>query len=374
LIADEDMKPITVCPGMPKVYPSADHVLNGISIPKPSRVACFSPEEWESFTEEWASSLTYSYARVRRCGGAGDQGLDIVGFLTDATWGEGWDNYQCKRYNTPLYPSHIWVEIGKIIYYSYKGEYPPPRKCYFIASKGVGTALQKLLGNPEKLKEEAQAKWKDHCQKGITETANLPLEGELLDWFNEFDFSIFSEKSVLELINGHAKTPYHSVRFGGGLPLRPEVTPPPKEHNVEESNYIRQLFKAYSDHKGIPVNDISDLSSSLNKDFLLQRERFYNAESLRNFARDTVPDGTFNSLQEEVYYGVTDICDNSHADGLVRMRATVAQAANLSISANPLTSVVRVQDKQGICHQLANEYKLIWVPTDGEVQDDITVQ
>lgn len=373
MIADEDMKPICISPGIPKVYPSADHVFNGIPIPKPSRVAGFSPEEWESFTEEWASSLQ-DYPCVRRFGGSGDQGIDIVGFITDARWDGGWDNYQCKRYNTSLCASDIWVEIGKIIYYSYKGEYPPPRKYYFVASKGVGTTLQKLLGNPEKLKQQAQANWEKHCQNKITINNILHLEDDLLDWFNKFDFSIFSEKSVLELIDGHAKTGYHSVRFGGGLPPRPEVIPPPQEHHDEESGYIQQLFDAYSDHKGIPVNHISDIPSDLNQDFLRQRERFYHAESLRNFARDTVPDGTFNNLQKEVFHGVIDICNNPHIDGLARMRATVTQSANISISSNPLASVVQVQDRQGICHQLANEHQLIWVPKDGEVQDDITVQ
>jgi hypothetical protein len=374
LIADEDMKPICISPGIPKVYPSADHVFNGIPIPKPNRVANFSPEEWESFTEEWASSLKNSYTSVRRSGGSGDQGIDIVGFITDTMWDGGWDNYQCKRYNNPLCPSDIWVEMGKIIYYSYKGEYPPPCKYYFVASKGVGTALQKLLGNQEKLKEGVQANWENHCQDKITTTVSLPLKGELLDWFNKFDFSIFSAKSVLELIDGHAKTRYHSVRFGGGLPPRPEVTPPPQEHHDEESGYIQQLFDAYSDHKGIPVHHISDIPSSLNQDFLRQRERFYHAESLRNFARDTVPDGTFNNLQKEVFHGVIDICNNAYTDGLARMRATVTQSANISISSNPLASVVQVQDRQGICHQLANKYQLIWVHKNGEVQDDITVQ
>jgi hypothetical protein len=372
LITDEDMKPIS--PRIPKAYPSADHVFSGIPIPKPNRVANFSPEEWELFTEEWASSLNDSYVRVKRSGGSGDQGIDVVGFITDAMWDGGWDNYQCKRYNNPLSPSNIWVEIGKIIYYSYKGEYPPPRKYYFVASKGVGTSLHKLLGNPEKLKEQAKANWREHCQDKITVTASIPLESTLLDWFNKFDFSIFSEKSVLELINGHAKTRYHSVRFGGGLPARPKVALPPEKHDAEESRYVQQLFNAYSDNQGRTVNDVSHLSSSLNNDFLRQRERFYHAESLRNFAHDTVPEGTFESLQGEIYHGVIDICTDAHKDGLARMRATVTQAAHIAISSNPLASVVQVQDRQGICHQLANNDQLIWVLTDGEVQDDITVQ
>lgn len=117
---------------------------------------------------------------------------------------------------------------------------------------------------------------------------------------------------------------------------------------------------------GIHVNDVSGLSSSLRRDFLRQRERFYHAESLRNFARDTVPEGTFENLQNEIFHGVIDVCDCSHGDGLARMKATVAQAANISPTSNPLKSVVGVQDRQGICHQLANENRLIWVPMEEE--------
>ncbi len=51
---------------------------------------------------------------------SGDQGIDIVGFITDANWDGGWDNYQCKRYNNPLCPGDIWVEIGKIIYSTFQ--------------------------------------------------------------------------------------------------------------------------------------------------------------------------------------------------------------------------------------------------------------
>lgn len=364
MIADEDMKPVS--PRTPVVYPSAEHISSGVPMSKPLRVTTFSPEEWESFTEEWASSLEDSYARIARCGGSGDLGLDVIGFISDIGWDGGWDNYQCKRYDHPLRPSDIWVEIGKIIYYSYKKEYPVPRKYYFVASKGVGTSLQNLLANPEKLKKEAKANWEKHCQAELTKTASIPLEGDLLKWLEAFNFSIFSIKSVVELIDGHAKTPFHSVRFGGGLPLRPNVALPPEEYDMEESRYVQQLFNAYSDYLKTPVNDVSALSSSLSCDFSRQRERFYHAESLRNFARDTVPEGTFESLQEEFFHGVIDICDSDHRDGLARMRATVSQAANIQTESNPLKSAVLVQDKQGICHQLANEDRLIWVPNDGE--------
>jgi hypothetical protein len=360
-----------IFPMAPILYPSAEHVSTGIPILKQTRVATFSSEEWESFTEEWVSSLKDLYSHVRRFTGSGDQGVDVAGFISDAGWKGGWDNYQCKHYDHALRQSDVWVEIGKIVYYSYKEDYPPPRKYYFIAPKGIGTKLGKLIEDPQKLKEEARKSWEQYCQNGITKTASILLEDNLLNWFENFDFSIFSTKSVLELINGHSKTPYHSVRFGGGLPPRPEVPLPPEDHDVTESRYIKQLFNAYADHLGKPINNTSELALSskpaLEKDCSRQRERFYHAEYLRNYARDTVPEGTFEKLQEEIYHGVADVHDNDHEDGLARMRATITQAAQVSITANPLTSVVQTQDRQGICHQLANEDRLIWVPTDKEM-------
>jgi hypothetical protein len=135
LISDDDMRP--VLPEALVECSSAEHVYSGIPIPKPIRVTMFSPEEWESFTEEWATSLKNLYARVARHSGSGDQGVDVVGFKSCVGWDGGWDNYQCKQYDHPLSPSDIWVEIGKVIYYSYKQEYPPPLNYYFIASRGV---------------------------------------------------------------------------------------------------------------------------------------------------------------------------------------------------------------------------------------------
>ncbi|HOV87817.1 MAG TPA: hypothetical protein PLM79_15765 [Syntrophobacteraceae bacterium] len=367
MISSDDMKPIS--PRVAMACSSAEHVSFGVPIPKVIRVATFSPDDWECFVEEWATSLEDTYVHVARFGGSGDLGVDVVGFVSDRTFNGGWENYQCKRYENPLRPSDIWVEIGKIVYYSFKDEYPPPRKHLFVASRDVGTSLQKLLGDPEKLKEQTKANWGKHCMGEITSTASIPLEGVLLDYFERFDFSIFSAKSVVELIAGHAKTSFHSVRFGGGLPPRPAAAEPPSEHEAIESRYIQQLFEAYEDHLGRSVHKVSDLSAEpkLARDFLRQRERFYHAESLRNFARDTVPEGTFERLQDEIYYSVIDTCEADHHDGFERMRATVAQAAQLPTTSNPLASVILVQDRQGVCHQLANADRLSWVFKDHEV-------
>ncbi|RWB75419.1 MAG: hypothetical protein EOQ50_14135 [Mesorhizobium sp.] len=356
------LKPVN--PKPPAATPTAAHIMSGLPVPKGVRVRSFSPDEWEEFTEEWASTLIPPFLKVRRFGGAGDYGVDIAGFLSASGFAGLWENFQCKRYDHPLRPSDIWVEIGKIIYYSYKGDFIPPQKHFFMCTNDIGTTLERLLNNPAKLKAEARANWDKHCRNGITTTVDVELTGTLLEHFNNFDFAIFSSKSVLELLSAHVATPYHTVRFGGGLPGRGPTTAPPATVSAHESRYIRQLLDAYGERDGKSYLDPSSIASESHsqRDFLRQRERFYHAESLRNFARDTVPDGTFEDLQDEVYHAVIDTCDDpNHANGFERMRATVDKSMAVTPLSNALTPALKTQDKMGICHQLANEDRLTWV-------------
>lgn len=345
---------------------TAAHIINGLPIPKPIRVRNFSPDDWEEFAQEYGHSLKSEYSAVKRFAGAGDMGIDIAGFVTNGGFAGGWDNFQCKRYDHALRPSDIWIELGKIIYYSFRGEYPAPRKYYFCASQDIGTKLQQLLADPAKLKQQCREAWPDKCENGITDTQAVPLEGDLLTYFDAFDFSIFTSKSTLDLIEGHEKTQFHAVRFGGGLKPRPALGPIPDQPQQNESRYIRQLLDAYGDHSGVEYADLSALSANekMSGNFLRQRERFYHAEALRNFARDTVPEGTFANLQEEIYHAVADIHDRSHANGFDRMAAVTAQAALVTSTSNPLQPATSTQDRQGICHQLANEDRFVWVSKD----------
>lgn len=361
MIPESDLKEIQ--PQISDSISSSSHVQSGIPIPKPIRVKFFSSEQWEEFTEEWASFLKNEYYRVRRFGGSGDMGVDIAGFCSEQGFEGIWDNYQCKRYDHSLRPSDIWVEIGKIIYYSYKKEYTCPRKYYFIGSQGIGTTLEKLLNKPTELKSKVLENWDQYCLNQITSTQSIPLIGELKKYFDDFDFTIFSSKSVVELIQIHSQTQFHSVRFGGGLPTRPTPTSPPASPTNDESRYIRHILDAYGDSLGINLSDVSAIDSytSLKRHYLRQREYFYHAESLKNFARDTVPEGIFNSLQDEIFHGIIDTCEDVHTNGFERMKATVKQATEIAITSNPLISSLKTQDRQGICHQLANDDRLKWV-------------
>ncbi|MCL0196150.1 hypothetical protein M2T54_29220, partial [Klebsiella pneumoniae] len=106
----------------------------------------YSPDEWEGFVEEWAYyCLTTKYEHVLRFSGAGDMGIDVAGFVGDERLLGVWDNFQCKHYGNAIRPSDVWVEFGKIIWYSYKGEYTVPRRYYFVSPRGAGTSLSRLF-------------------------------------------------------------------------------------------------------------------------------------------------------------------------------------------------------------------------------------
>ncbi len=109
---------------------------------------------------------------------------------------------------------------------------------------------------------------------------------------------------------------------------------------------------------------VADLAAHqpLHRHLLRSRERFFHAESLRNFSRDTLPPGQFEDLQEEFFDAVIDMVeDASHADGFQRVKAATGVAQQLDPTNNALRQVLGVKDKAGICHQLADNARLKWV-------------
>lgn len=359
---EDDFKALS--PNPQKGLYSSEHVISGIPIPKTQRVQLFSADEWEEFTEEWASSLESFYHCVKRFAGAGDKGLDVVGFIASNQFSDGWDNFQCKFYDKPLTPSDAWVEFGKIIYFTHCGEYTIPRKYYFVAPKQIGTKLGKLLANAQKLKEELKENWDKYCKDGISSTVKIELEGDLLAHLENFDFTIFDSISLVRMLQQHALTTFHTVRFGGGLGMRPEPEIPPEDTVSLDHRYVRQLLSVYAQSIGedqqSPDLSLLDKDDSIRNNFRRQRERFYHAESLRSFSRDTVPPGVFEALQDDILDGVVDVCESQQDCSMERLNATMSQVANVAVDASPLASVTRTRDKQGMCHQLANDSRLSW--------------
>ncbi|HVY08346.1 MAG TPA: ABC-three component system protein [Burkholderiales bacterium] len=355
----EDIK----VPPKPSTAITAGQVANGPVIPPQQRLLTYSPAEWEVFVEEWAYyCLRKAYKHVQRFSGAGDMGVDVAGFVDDKRLQGVWDNYQCKHYyNHALKPADVWLEFGKVIWYSFKKEYTVPRRYYFVAPWGAGTKLSRLLTNAVRLREELIENWDKHVRTAVTKTQEVLLDATLRAYVDAFDFSIFDAKTALQLVDDHRSTPVHAARFGGGLPPRPAAGAPPAIVAAAESHYVTQLLGAYAEHTGKAVPDPSALSlPKLREHFHRQREAFYEAESLRVFARDTVPPGTFESLQGDIYDGVIDTHDALHRDGYEKVCAVTKAAREVQITANALISCTRPKDRDGICHQLVNDALLWW--------------
>jgi hypothetical protein len=338
-----------------------DVVATGMPIPPVDRIKIFSSKQWEEFVTEWIDSLRTKYRDVQPLGGSGDMGRDVVATYKDDV--DQWDNYQCKHYDHPLWPSDIWIELGKLAYYSRRGDYTYPQRYFFIAPQGAGTTLSNLLKKPDKLRAELLANWERECRTKITATANVDLDDSLKAYINGLDFSIFEAVSPLRILDEHAKTPWYAARFGGGLPMRPPVIPPPSIPTPLEATYVRQLLDAYADHLKRPVPAVGDLAAEqeLNEHFKDSRIDFYSAEALRAFSRDTLPPGQFEKLQDEIHTGIKDDVRATHPSGYERVLAAAKTARLLPLSNHALSTRMSLNDRGGVCHQLANDSKVRWV-------------
>jgi hypothetical protein len=338
----------------------ADVAASGPAVPPIVRLRHMSANEWEDFIFEWAHSLKTKYTRVEQCGGAGDMGRDVVAYES-AQVEDPWDNYQCKHYATALSPGVIWLELGKLAYYTFIGEYSVPRRYVFVAPRGAGTSLSKLFRRPGTLRDSLVAEWDDKCKTQITSLKRVPLDGALRKHVDAIDFSIFEAASPLTIIEEHSRTRWHVARFGGGLPVRQDPAPPPTVVATHEVNYVRALLDAYEDRLETALTSVHDMSNAdLTDHFSRSRQEFYSAESLREFSRDSVPPGTFERFLDEMHSGIADVIQSTHSDSFERVLATVKHAKSLQLTANTLVTRTNAADRGGMCHQLANDLRVRW--------------
>lgn len=356
--------------GLPNPQPilTAEEILLGPPVAPEQRVRLYSDEEFETFIEEWAyfflSVPSNQYVKVGRFGGAGDAGRDVVGYLEWPIAKSRFDIFQCKRYSAPLAPSDIWTELGKLCVYTFMGAYPVPRSYYFVAPQDIGPSLTLLLENPQRLREGLIEAWTKYCEKKIAKDETYVLGSGLSEHIDAFPFEIITYKPIMEVIEEFRRTPRYAARFGGGLKPYPTTdVVPPMDVDPQEIRYVEHLLSAYAEADGMDVMTLPEaLLCTHSGDLARQRVRFYSAETLRRFSRDVDPsDEAFKSLLEQMHLGVVDIVDSDHSNALQRLRATMAAAAQVNIgTAHMLARYLKAQSQQGMCHQLANEDRLIW--------------
>lgn len=335
--------------------------LDGPPVPPQGRIQLYSDDEWEDFIREWATGLGVGYVQVKRFGGSGDKGADVAAFRSDQGLEGPWDCFQGKHYAKALNFSDTAPEMLKVFLAVHRGHYRMPDSYQFLAPKGCGTQLNRLLSLPTTLKQKfldqlvaGHALVKD---VGADELAAVQALAEATD------FSMFKSVELLDALEVHRGTPYHAARFATALKARPVCDPPPADIAEHETRYVEQLLAVYAERHPDHEFDIHTLAGDdkMGRHFRRQRVSFYKAESLRVYARDSVPPGTFEKLQDDIHSGVIETAEADHPSGFARLTSVLSQVGQLDLNRHTLITRSDNDDRKGICHQLANSDRLTWV-------------
>lgn len=187
-------------PGGPRVAP--EH-----------RLYFYPPGEWETFVREWASGIQDNYVQIKQFGGPGDQGVDIAAFRTASGFEGPWDCFQAKHYREALTPSDVYPEVLKVFRHVTAGDYTMPERYFFVAPRGCGARLSRLLSNPSDFKRTflastPLAEAEPNVQVSVKKAAQA------------VDFATFQSVELPDIIETHRRTPYFVPRFGGPLAPR----------------------------------------------------------------------------------------------------------------------------------------------------------
>lgn len=344
---------------------SALEVLTGPYLSPEVRIAAMNEDDYEVLVYEWVSGyLSDVYQKIRAYAGAGDKGRDIVGYYRDG----GIDIYQCKHYDGRIAPTDIYVELGKLCYYTHNADFPVPKKYFIVAPQGCGPTVLDMLAKPQDINQLLLDNWEKNCKSKITKTKAVELSPEFEDYIRQFDFSIISDIDPSEFVKQHAQTQYHILRFGAGIrKFRDKIPEPDPNIQIREQRYTESLFEVYQESLGIPINNVDDLMSQATyfKHFVEQRRGFYSSESLEKFSRENFPDSTpcpFDELKDDAEKVVeTTLALHDQESGYKRVLLASQEIKRQNFTNSPLSLEIKPLDKDGLCHHLINEERIHWI-------------
>lgn len=335
--------------------------LDGPPVPPQGRIQLYSADEWEDFIREWATGLSAEYVQIKRFGGAGDKGADVAAFKSDRGLEGPWDCFQGKHYAKVLGFGDAAPEMLKVFLAVHRGHYRMPDSYQFLAPKGCGTELNRLLSLPTALKK----KFLDQlvASRALVKDLGVDEVTAVRDLAGTADFAVFRSVELLDALVVHSRTPYHAARFATALRSRPACDPPPADIAEHETRYVEQLLAVYNERHPDRDFDIHTLAgdATIGHHFQRQRVSFYKAESLRVYARDSVPPGTFEKLLDDIHSGVIETAEAEHPSGFARLTSVLSQVGQLDLNRHTLITRSDNDDRKGICHQLANSDRLTWV-------------
>jgi hypothetical protein len=320
--------------------------------------------ELEEFIELWIERRSQQYVRVERIGAANDKGRDVIGFSSDRGHEGPWDLYQCKRKTRggKLGTPEATTELGKLFHHHVTGAYRTLPSAYvFVAPRGLVGPLRDLILNPSTLGPHLIAHWDEHCATRITEKKAIPLTPEVRAAIETFNFARVSYLTAPMIVRDSAAAPALSKVLG----LIPDEAPPgtaPAAIQIEELVYVDQLRQVYGEASGAAFASADDVLAHPDHGEHLrrQRTRFFEAAFFSRFHRDNTAPGALETFQNDVYHGVIEVYDETHASRLHRVDAVMKHAGLTQVSL--LGRLTRIPVRQGMCHHLANEGRLKWTP------------
>jgi len=272
-----------------------------------------------------------------------------------------WENYQCKQYGKRLPTDTAICELGKILYYSWQGDFTPPTKYFFVAPKGLNRNLETLIFNPSKLKSKLIDEWDKFCRYKIIENGDIPLTDDLLDVLERFNYSNVTRIALEDMLSDPAAKKVLYKYFGADPGSSPKGIVPIAILE-SESEYIKQLVGAYAEKECVVFNNHEDLElyPQYQKNLTLQRERFFDADAFKRYYRDNTDPTVIDSFEEDVFHGVVDVFESPHKSGMEKIQSVMTQAAATQTS-GATAKYARVPVKQGICHHFVNDGKFKWI-------------
>lgn len=327
------------------------------------RLAELDDKHLENFVDLWLTNKTEGM-RVDRVGGAHDKGRDVVVFETDRRHEGAWHLYQCKRktLNSSLGAPEALTELGKIFHHHVEGAYATlPTKYVFVAPRGVSGQLQDLLYNPSRLGPALIEGWEKRCLRGISAGKETPLTARIAEAIAAFPFERVLHMNAPTIVKDPAARAALCRYLDVPLEEAPRGVVPEKPEGTE-IKYLDQLTRAYGAVEGVPFADADAvLCHPIHGEHLRdQRMRFFDAASFKRFHRDSVAPESLEAFSDDVYSGVVDVYRRNGLGPIERVDAVMTHASLLP--AQLVRTNVRVTVKQGICHHLANEGRMKWMP------------
>ncbi|CAM5567349.1 hypothetical protein SAURM35S_02924 [Streptomyces aurantiogriseus] len=318
-------------------------------------------DQWEQFTCEWVRMRKdeFGYLGVEIIGGTNDRGADVVAFMSEQRLNGEWHCYQCKHYSDGLTLDDALPEMIKPFAAAVETTRTLPTKYIFVAPR-IHSRLKDTVLTPAELKR----RFLSYMDGRTRPVAALTPETRhaVRELAARTDFSMFWTVNLDEVLEVYSKSPLFASRFNLPPTGEPVKLIPPPVPGVNEARYLKRLLDVYQEKFGAQIATVKDAFEHPASGQHLGRQRvaFFDAESLRMYARESVPGDAYQELQDDVLDNLIEVAVRDFPSGWERLQAVLQASGQLNISGSLLASHFRNSQRKGMCHQLANEDKLTW--------------